>query len=254
MEIRERTPIWLWPHLLSLDAPIVAVVWQDFVARCYPSILYPAGRWVLGLTVWAIYLGDRLLDVRSAEGADNESPSHAFYRRNGRLLGIVLMAALLADLIVTIAWLRPAVRWNGLALGCAVTAYLVFFGYWRYGAMPWKRVTAASLFSAGVFLVGVTENAHWTGLVGSYTGLAALCLCNLMVIVRLESRQSRRSLLLWMAALAVTCVLPGNRLWNMAVAGSVVGLLLIDVRNWRAAPGAGRVIADVVLLSPLLCR
>jgi hypothetical protein len=41
------TPFWRWMNLLSLDAPLLALVWQDFLARCYPSLLLLAGRWVL---------------------------------------------------------------------------------------------------------------------------------------------------------------------------------------------------------------
>ncbi len=254
MQFRQRTPIWLWPHLLSLDAPIVALVWQDFVVRCYPSILLPAGRCVLGLTVWAIYLGDRLLDVRTEEGAGTESPSHAFYRRNRRPLAMVLMAVLLADLVVAIAWLRPPVRWNGLALGAAVIAYLLLFGYWRLGPMIWKRLVAASLFSAGVFLVALTENPHWTDLLCPFFGLSALCLCNLLVIVRLESKESRSWSWLWIAAAMAACVLPGNRSWNFALTTSFAGLGLIDLCGSVVSPRVGRVLVDVALLSPLLYR
>ena len=71
-----RPPVWLWFNLLGLDAPVVALVWQDFLARCYPTILRPPGRAVLGLTVWAIYLADRLLDTRHP--AVWESVRHVF--------------------------------------------------------------------------------------------------------------------------------------------------------------------------------
>jgi hypothetical protein len=48
---------------VSLDAPLVALVWQDFLARCYPHpLLFPA-RMVLVLTVWAIYIADRSLNL-----------------------------------------------------------------------------------------------------------------------------------------------------------------------------------------------
>ena len=254
MQFRQRTPIWLWPHLLSLDAPIVALVWQDFVVRCYPSMLRPSGRWVLGLTVWAIYLGDRLLDVRSVDGTANESPSHAFYRRNRKPLAMVLMAALSADIFVAIAWLRPAVRWNGLTLGAAVSAYLILFGYWRLGPMIWKRLVAASLFSAGVFLVALTQNPYWTALVCPFFGLSALCLGNLLVIVRLESNQRRSSSWLWIAAAMAVCLLPGNRSWNLALTTSIAGLVLIDLSGSVLSPRLGRVLVDVALLSPLLYR
>ena len=30
---RKQLPWWLWPNLLGLDAPLVAVVWQQALAR-----------------------------------------------------------------------------------------------------------------------------------------------------------------------------------------------------------------------------
>ena len=60
------TPLWLWPNLLSLDAPLVALVWQDFAAHSFGHPLRLPARIVLALTVWAIYVVDRLLDEESA--------------------------------------------------------------------------------------------------------------------------------------------------------------------------------------------
>ena len=57
-------PLWLWPNLLSLDAPLVAVLWQSFLAYRFSLPLRLSGCLALGLTVWSIYLLDRLLDAR----------------------------------------------------------------------------------------------------------------------------------------------------------------------------------------------
>ena len=64
MKSMGRTPWWLWPNLLSLDAPILAVLWQDFLSHRYAVPLRLPGRLALFLTVWAIYVADRLLDSR----------------------------------------------------------------------------------------------------------------------------------------------------------------------------------------------
>lgn len=57
-------PAWLLPNLLSLDAPLVAVCWQALLAADTGLALRPAAQVALGLTVWLIYIVDRLLDVR----------------------------------------------------------------------------------------------------------------------------------------------------------------------------------------------
>ena len=71
--------------------PLVAVLWQGFLAYRFSLPLRPAGRLVLGLTVWAIYLLDRLLDARKPASL-REPARHRFYRRHSKL-----MTALLAD-------------------------------------------------------------------------------------------------------------------------------------------------------------
>src|SRR5580693_2859359 len=96
MQKRVRPPLWLWFNLLSLDAPLIALVWQDFLARCYPTLLLPVGRGALGLTVWAVYLADRLLDVRHVASAI-ESSRHRFYRRHRRYVVALLAIVVCAD-------------------------------------------------------------------------------------------------------------------------------------------------------------
>jgi hypothetical protein len=120
MQKRVRPPLWLWFNLLSLDAPLIALVCQDFLARCYPTLLRPTGRGALGLTVWAIYLADRLLDVRHPASAI-ESMRHRFYRQHRGYVIALLALIVCADALLTTLWLRPAVFDEGLLLtGCVV--------------------------------------------------------------------------------------------------------------------------------------
>ena len=76
-----RTAWWLWPHLLSLDAPLVAVVWQ----ACWAQSAHVRLSWchpcVLGLGVWLIYLVDRLVDSARAVPGDIVTARHAFHAR-----------------------------------------------------------------------------------------------------------------------------------------------------------------------------
>src|SRR5882672_1355233 len=108
---RDSPPVWLWPNLLSLDAPVIAVLWQSFLAQRYALPLRSPGRVALFLTVWGIYIADRLLDVRHP-AVTAESARHRFYRRH-RTLAIALLGVLFAiDLAIAALWLRPADRWR----------------------------------------------------------------------------------------------------------------------------------------------
>ena len=244
-----RTPVWLLPHRLSLDAPVVALVWQDFVARCYPSPLRIPGRCVLGLTVWAIYLADRLLDAKRGDDAES------FYRKHWGAMASLLALVLGCDLVTAVLWLRPVVFRNGLALAFAVGAYLCLFSYVRLGMLTWKRVAAAALFSSGVFLVASTS---WTAdrLLLPWTGFALLCLCNLRTIIHLEWRKHIDAVFcIWAGALCVLCVVEGGPpRWNLALATGAAGLIALT--HWgRSLPkNTGRVLADAVLLAPILYR
>ena len=51
-----------WLSVTSLDAPLVAIVWQQMFARAAHISIAPAARVALFATAWLIYLADRLAD------------------------------------------------------------------------------------------------------------------------------------------------------------------------------------------------
>ncbi len=229
---------------------MVALAWQDFLARCYPSMLRPPGRLVLFLTVWAVYLADRLIDVRSPAVPD-ESARHRFYRRNTGMAQALLVAVLAVDAVAAVLWLRPAVFENGLLTTAAVIAYLAVFVLLR-GGKRWKQISAAILFSAGVFLVAWTGNVHpYRSLVWPAVAFALLCLGNLILIETWEQGHSTPRTRVGMAALAVACLL-GSEPWYKAVGLSAAALALLDLQRNRLTQDARRVLADAVLLTPML--
>jgi hypothetical protein len=251
MENRERPPVWLWINLLSLDAPIVAVVWQDFLARSYSTILYPAGRWMLGLTVWAIYLTDRLLDARNPD-VGMDAPRHFFYRRNLRLLGFMLGIALLSGLSIAAFWLRHAVFANGLIVGAAVIAYL---GIFPVGGIegPWKVPAAAVLFTTGVSLVAWTGTPRPEWKLGwPLVAFCALCMGNLILFRSWERGSNTMFTGVQISLFAVLCLWAGNSRWYEAVAISAASLATLAFWGGSLSKDARRVLADAVLLSPLL--
>ena len=55
--------VWLWPNLLSLDAPVVALLWQILFARCFHARVELLPSILLVLAVWLIYAADRTIDA-----------------------------------------------------------------------------------------------------------------------------------------------------------------------------------------------
>ncbi len=248
-------PVWLWPNILSLDAPVVAVVWQGFLARCYggpdPS---PAARTALFLAVWSIYIADRLIDVRHpvpAAGPDKgqETPRHRFYRENAVFAGVVL-ALILAGLAIFALQLPVGVIGNGLGVAGLVASYGGVFP-WR-GARHLKQQSAGLLFSAGVFLVAWSGGAgHRELLVAPALAFGALCLGNMKLVEKRSLGGPGRGLLV---AFAVVCLFGASSPWFAAVAASAAALAAIDGLGTALPRDARGVLADLALLTPLLLR
>ncbi len=125
---RARNQWWLWLNLLSLDAPIVAVLWQSALAHCYRVKLLPGTQITLFLAVWLIYMVDRVLDSYAPAAVDRMSARHAFYRRNRKLFSMVAIPAtaiLLA--LLSLMTIPAAVMIRGATLAFLVALYLLHF-------------------------------------------------------------------------------------------------------------------------------
>jgi hypothetical protein len=127
-----KHPLWLWPNILSLDAPVIAVLWQAFFASSFHVPLTFPAQAALGSTVWALYLADRMLDARRITGP--ATPRHRFPGEHPRIAAILLACSIVLA-AVAMLHLRPAVLWDGTLLAAAVTAYFLSVHRWR-PAMP----------------------------------------------------------------------------------------------------------------------
>jgi hypothetical protein len=247
---REQTyPAWLWPNLLALDAPIVALVWQDYLARHFALTLHPAGRAVLALTVWAIYLLDHLVDVRHPV-PESERPRHDFCRRHIREIAAILPLILGVDFLVACSWVRPTVFEYGFFVSVGVVIYFAAFPLRRFGHAAWKKPVAGFLFTAGIFLVAwVSSSNPWNTLGWSAIAFFGLCLANLLMVESWE--QGRESKYTWivMAILSICCLR-----WFWPAAMSAGALAILSLGASRISTQARCVLADAVLLSPLLFR
>lgn len=260
----QSAPLWLWPNLLSLDAPLVAVLWQGFLAYRFSLPLRPAGRLVLGLTVWAIYLLDRLLDARKPRSLD-EAARHRYYRHS-KLMEALLAIVLAADIVIALRWMRPAVLREGLILLVGVLVYLGIFHIPGHCVKVPKEVAAAILFTAGTFLTAWTtipcSNLAWPAV-----AFFVLCLANMIAIEAWEwhelpnqtlvaphpcTRWLARTYLFWVTLAVIVCVIAGRNEWYTSIAVSAGACALLFSSGRRLSLEARRALVDGVLLSPLL--
>jgi hypothetical protein len=246
---RPAHPLWLWINLLCLDAPLVAVIWQDFLARCYPNTVLPAGRVTLGLTVWAIYLADRLADARRSS---ESSPRHDFSRRHFRLVTILFICAIVADVVVAVLFLRASVFRNGLIAAGAMAVYLALFAILRIGGF-FKTVTAAALFTIGVFLVAWSTSAvPPLALDAAALSFCALCIGNLTLLDTWDRGEAGTRLAIPLFVVTAICFAAGHLRWYEATGASAAALGLLALCGARIAQPLRRMLADAVLLTPVL--
>ncbi|WP_395749575.1 hypothetical protein [Prosthecobacter sp.] len=119
------TPWWLWPHVLSLEAPLVAVLWQAALAHAHGIRLTPMLSVGLGLACWVVYLLDRTLDTYAVKNVAELDVRHQFYHRHRRVLlwGVIPLA------LVALGWLAlwvipEGVLWQAVGLALLVALYL----------------------------------------------------------------------------------------------------------------------------------
>ncbi len=119
-------PLWLWPHLLSLEAPLVAVAWTWGLAKLHQMSIMPGVLPGLGLCVWIVYVLDRVLDGihHSLKPLDVR---HEFHRRWRGLL-LVAVGIALGILGWLALWVVPAaLMWQCVALGLLMLLYLAVY-------------------------------------------------------------------------------------------------------------------------------
>lgn len=137
-----RIPLHAWANLLSLDAVFVAVAWQQLLMRvfCNRSPRWPEAA-ALSLTVWLIYVADRLLDGVKLNIDQPHTLRHRFYRRQRRIFASLWIFGLLINTLVVVRWLPTDLMRNGLILAAAVLMYGVSVHFSSKRARRKKNVT-----------------------------------------------------------------------------------------------------------------
>jgi hypothetical protein len=152
--LRLRRRPWLWPALLSLDAPVVAVLWLLLFSRALRIGVPGTETAVLAMAVWLIYVADRILDSFRESEREPLAPRHWFYREYRAAFVAPFCAILL--LTAWLAWTRIDERTlrGGVALAAIVAAYFGVVHLSGNRAQRWfpKELAVALLFCAGTCL------------------------------------------------------------------------------------------------------
>ena len=126
-----RTPLVYW-HLLSLDAPSVAVLWTTFLAKAFDVHLRFDILLSLGLAVWVLYAADRIQDA--VRGGLLEE-RHRFHLLHRRPLSIAIVGVVVT--ILALLWNLPlALRTAWLLLSLPLLCYLLMIHVLHIPKMP----------------------------------------------------------------------------------------------------------------------
>lgn len=272
-----RRPIWLWPNLLSLDAPLVAVAWfcvfKEVWLVSYHQATLP---WLLAVAVWCIYVADRLLDERRAlPGAERDTPRHEFHRKWRRPMTIALGVGVLVALNLLFQQGRGLYA-NGFFLLILVVCYFAasFFDNGRIAYF--KNFLAGLCFGYGT-AIGVHfysrdgQNILSLALAPEVIAFGMLCVVNMIAIDHWEaSRKSEDEeekqgyesvltiLLVLLAGFALVMAVRSEdytlivqKAFFIAIMVAAAALQVINRIRSRFSLDALRVLADIAMLLPL---
>lgn len=255
-----RTHGWQWLNIVSVDAMLIAVVWQQWL---HPTQWAP--MLVLGLSVWLVYTADRWLDVRSLPVEKLLTERHRFARRWHKELVPVWLLVLAADIALAITGLSHAQLLAGGALLLASLLYCVTVH--RHRRVP-KEILVALIFAAGAGIFQI-DTAPPQLIFTSCLGLFLLAFANCSLIafreIQIDRQMQRTSLarqhpgshqwathaliLALMLGLGLSLFISTHYLPLSLCAG---GLLALEQNAQRLHPEVFRVLADALLLLPAL--
>jgi hypothetical protein len=268
---------WQWFTILSLDATLVAIVWQRVFAGAAGLSLHWSQVFVLGSSVWLAYTADRWIEGWRLDPEAVLTQRHYFavhWRWAQMSLWLLVFAA---DLAIALIHLSAREFEAGLLLLGPVLLYLLSHQL-LHRNHPWrlpKEICVALLLSGGVLVfvlpdLPVIPLRLWI-LAGHFT---LLCFANCILISVWEDEVDLRHgqdslaqrlgrythlsravpLVLAIESLLLALDLVHTRFaaGYFCVSASSLLLVCIDYLEPRAGRQLARVLADAVLLTPLV--
>lgn len=185
----DRTPWWMWPNLLSLDAPVVAVAWAWMFSKGWGVVSVPWQLWAtLGVAVWIIYVLDRLLDVRRSGSPEELDLRHRFHARFAKFFIVFMVVGAVWALHSVLFILSGTVlQYGGFVMLCAAGYFVVAWTQPKnHEPKIGKNIVAGLTFaygaSAGIHAYAPVLNFGDMCFSSEVLIFAALCVINMTAI------------------------------------------------------------------------
>jgi hypothetical protein len=185
--------LWVWWHLLSLDAPTVAVVWCWFFAAAFGVSLPPTALITLALGTWCVYVADRLLDGWRSVDMTELRDRHWFYLRHRKPFVLAWIAAAIPLAYLILFRVQPAVRTDDVVLCLIGIGYFLLIHHRSQNDRFSKELFVGFLFSIATAVPTWTRLQQGRGLLLAAIGtFAAACWLNCVAIQTWEDAEARR--------------------------------------------------------------
>jgi hypothetical protein len=272
---RDTVKWWQWPTVLSLDAPVVAAVWQWYLGLIAGVPVGWAETAVLGTSVWLAYAADRWFEGWRVAPEAVCTPRHRFYQLHRWSVAGVWVAVLLSD--ITLSCTRLTTRELAAGAILLVPAMLYVFSHQvlhrhRRLRLP-KEICIALLIAGGTSVfVFATPAAHHERIIIPLSLFVLLSFANVLLIgvwehevdkiqgqvslARQFSIASRFARIVpWIIVVTtVACRLKTDLPISTTgcVAGSALLLVWVDRLERKISWQPARILADAALLTPLV--
>ena len=181
-------PWWLWPNVLSLDAAIVAVIWQAAFAKIAGVSLLWGHHALLFCCAWLAYCGDRLLDARRLCGPVN-SARHEFARCHAWPLSVMWVGALIcAGVLASRLTMDEILAGTVLLMGVGGYFWLQHHPVTRRQAGRWKELLAGVGFALGSSFFTTIHKVPTAGMTCIMLAWAGVCALNCLIVASGDRR------------------------------------------------------------------
>ena len=247
---KESTPWWLFLNILALDAPIVAIVWQHFLAENFKIEISKTETASLFFTVWFIYLLDHFFD--SLKGI-YKTQRHLFVARNQKITIAMITFTFTTSIFLCFS-LSKSLILGGLILVGFICIYLLLV-HANIANIKLRNNCIELLvgigLGAGVALPVIISNIEIRTWLPAVLLFCLLCWLNCRLIDIWESNCNSLSkidliLILFIFYSMFICEKP----ILFAAAITLICLILVNKFAGSNKPRISRVLADVSLLSP----
>lgn len=252
-------PWYLWLSVLCLDAPLIAVLWQFFWAKCYHISYGFSVSMVLGLVTWAIYIFDRRFDSKKSKF---QWSCHLFQRtRGGFYLRVAGIVALCVSVWLSLFVLPEIILSLGFLISGIVLVYLVFVQVVPIEKFPalgvLKDFLVGLIFAIGVIAPLAVYDNFMKSADYMLTGFVLLCFLNCYLIGSMGEKEKKHrdlKVLVWVAFFVSIwwCFQSSNVLLAVAISLSAFFMACIVTLAKGCSDELNRVLLDLALCTPLI--